>query len=491
MPRRAACALVLLLPLLVFGQSLPQRIESIINSSPEGKQAFWGIRVVNLKTGTVVYRRNDRHFFIPASNTKLFSTAAALMRLGPDYQFHTTVMADAGPDSSGRIRGDLRLTGGGDPNLSARVVPYQHEEFTGNPLKAIDELADQIAAQGIRQIDGNVIGDDTRYLWEPYPAGWAADDAIYEYGAPVSALTLNDNAFTLYVNPGLEECEPAVLSLWPAIEHLTIHNRIRTTSGGERELEFHRMPGSHELIASGTIPEGNPPHKILLAVDDPALFAAQALMAALQKRGIVVKGTAAARHRRFDDTELTPAGGTELARFSSQPLKEALRVINKVSQNLHAEMLIRELAWVRTGTGSREEGVKEMENFLTEIGVEPDQYNFEDGSGLSRLTLATPETVSKLLIFLYNSPHRELWTSLLPIGATDGTLDDRFKNVRAARYVHAKTGTISHVSALSGYTLPPGGRSYAFSVLVNNHNTTSSKIRALIDKIVLLLVKQS
>ncbi len=222
-----ACILVLVPVALAEGPTA-NRIDALIKASPAAAQAFWGIRVMDLTNGSVVLSKNENHFFVPASNTKLFSTAIALMRLGPDYRFETTVAAGAAPDANGVVHGDLRLVGGGDPNLSARVLPYKQDEFTDNPLQAIEELADQLARRGIRRVEGDVVGDDSAYVWDPYPSGWAADDATWEYGAPVSALTLNDNAFTLLVQPGLRAGDPARLSLWPRIEELTIHNRTRS-----------------------------------------------------------------------------------------------------------------------------------------------------------------------------------------------------------------------------------------------------------------------
>ena len=164
------------------------------------------------------------------------------------------------------------------------------------------------------------MGDDSAYVWDPYPSGWAEDDATWEYGAPVSALTLNDNAFTLRVQPGLRVGDPARLSLWPRVEELTIHNRTRTTDGGEKKLEYKRVPGSHELIVSGVIPIAGPQEKTLLAIPDPALYAAHALVDALERRGIEVTGEASVRHRFLEDTTAPVMGGIELARHESLPV---------------------------------------------------------------------------------------------------------------------------------------------------------------------------
>ncbi len=483
--KKLAC-LALLLPAAFAARPVTGRIDSLLDGSKAAVQAFWGILVVNLANGSVVYSKNADHFFVPASNTKLFSTALALTRLGPDYRFHTTVVADSAPDAEGVIHGNVRLIGGGDPNLSARVLPYKQDEFSGNPLQAIEDLAARMVARGVRRVDGDVVGDDTRYVWEPYPDGWSADDAVWEYGAAVSALTLNDNAFALHVRPGARAGDPAVLTLSPGVEELTIHNRTRTTEGGGKKLTYTRIPGSKELVVGGVIPLHSPAEKTLLAVDDPALFAANALVDALARLGVAVSGRAMARHRSVEDVSIQ-GEGIELARHDSLPLVEALRVIDKESQNLHAEMMLREVARNAGAIGSRASGLEELKLFLAEAGVGSKQFHFEDGSGLSRLNLVTPSTVSKLLAYMFESKQREAWVSLLPVAGEDGSLKKRFRESGHGA-IHAKTGSLSHVTALSGYMLPGAGKAFAFSILVNNFNGPASEVRAVLDKIAVLVM---
>jgi D-alanyl-D-alanine carboxypeptidase/D-alanyl-D-alanine-endopeptidase (penicillin-binding protein 4) len=197
-----------------------------------------------------------------------------------------------------------------------------------------------------------------------------------------------------------------------------------------------------------------------------------------------------ARHR-YANQEAPPASadGVELARRTSPPLVEALRVTDKVSQNLHAEMMLREVARVCKGKGSRETGLEVMRAFLSEAGIEDSEYNFADGSGLSQLGLVTPGALVKLLRYMYASPHREAWVSLLPVGGEDGTLSTRFKGNREGRRIHAKTGSLTHVAALAGYAESKTRGVVAFSILANNFNAPSSEIRAVIDKIALMLAE--
>ncbi|SPE24303.1 D-Ala-D-Ala carboxypeptidase. Serine peptidase. MEROPS family S13 [Candidatus Sulfopaludibacter sp. SbA3] len=478
--------------------TLAERIEELFAASPAARGAFWGVEAVDLATGKTLYELNPGRFFVPASNTKLFTTAMALTRLGPDFTFQTRVLSASAPDAAGRISGDLLLVGGGDPNLSARPIPYQKGPITGNPLTAIEDLADQIAAKGITRVDGDIAGDDTWYVWEPYAPGWGIDDPLYDYGAPVSALTLHDNTLTLHIAPGAQAGDLAALTLRPPMEYYHIDNRIQTVAAGAaRRVHYHRAAGSLDLEMWGALPLRDRGEDLLLGIEDPAQFAAMALRQALEDRGIAAGGVAVAHHRFPNEVpdltqgpELEPLSGTELARRISAPLLEDLRITDKVSQNLHAELALRAVGRARRNVGSREAGLAELKDFLAEAGVTADQYNINDGSGLSRQNLVTPATVVKLLRFMYQSSARESWISLLPVGGQDGTLGSRFADSALAGRIHAKTGSVAHVSALSGYLQRTKGDWVAFSVLVNNFNGPAGEIRNVMDRICAVIMEE-
>jgi serine-type D-Ala-D-Ala carboxypeptidase/endopeptidase (penicillin-binding protein 4) len=479
--------------------ALRARIEAALRSSPAARRAFWGIQVVAASTGARLFETNPARLFLPASNAKLFTTALALMRLGPDYRFETSIRSDDKPDAAGRIAGDLRLVGGGDPILSARVIPYQKGPNPGDPLQAIDALAAQTAASGVRRIEGDIVGDDTAWVWEPYPDGWAQDDAVWDYGAPVSALCVNDNIFSLRLRAS---GTLASVTLSPPLEFYDIDNRVRAGPGLATKVRVERLPGSGQLRLWGTL--GSDPAsetQMLLAIDEPALYAARALAEALARRGIVIAGRPAARHRYAnelpagDPTRLDAGGsaaspsGFALARRASPPLVELLRVIDKVSQNLHAEMVLREVGRIRRGSGTRDAGLDEEAQFLSEAGILGDEFHFSDASGLSSSDMVTPEAVVKLLRYMHRTPLRDTWVSLLPVGGEDGTLATRFAGAAAARRIHAKTGSLSQVAALSGYIDSRTRGTLVFSILVNNFNAPASEIRAIIDRIALMLAE--
>jgi len=475
------------------------RIRAFLDASPVARTAFWGIQIVDLEQHRVLFDLNPNRLFLPASNAKLFTAALALMRLGPDYRFQTRVLADRAPDQAGCVA-SLRLVGGGDPNLSGRAIPYrQGPTPPADPLEALDDLARQVFARGVRCVNGDVVGDDTAYLWEPYPEGWSMDDGVWDYGAAVSALSVNDNALAVTVLPGEprdEDGGAARILLVPPVEYYEIDNRARTVRGVARKIMVDRLPGSRQLRIWGALPPNDPGETETLGIDDPALYAAYALRDRLARRGVAIRGEARARHlfpNRVADLEQGPAPepetGVELASRESAPLVEDLRITAKVSQNLHAEMALRAVARARRRMGSREAGLAEMRVFLEEAGIGRGGYTFADGSGLSRLDLVSPAAVAGLLAYLYRSAVRDPWLSLLPVSGQDGTLHARFAGSRAAGRIRAKTGTLSHVSALSGYARRGDGRMLAFAILVNGYGGPAADVTAAIDHICELMVE--
>jgi D-alanyl-D-alanine carboxypeptidase/D-alanyl-D-alanine-endopeptidase (penicillin-binding protein 4) len=487
-----SAAIALLAPLATAGE-LSARLDRLIDSAVPLSHAFVGMRVVRLSDGRELYARNSERLFVPASNMKLFTTALALSKLGPEYRLSAQIGAELPIDAEGTLPGDLELLGGGDPSLSGREYPYRSHAapFAIYSFRAMDDLADQlVGARGLKRIEGNVVGDDSRYVWEPQPGPWSSDSATREYGAPVSALILHDNTFALTLRPGGHAGDSARIALAPPFENFVIDNRVMTTERGERKIEFYRSASGRELHVWGTIPKADAGYTQELAIGDPALYAAEVLRDALLRRGVSVRGDAVARHRFPDEkTSAPPELGVTLAEHRSPPIFDLLQVVDKVSQNLHAEMFLREVAVAAGHAGSREAGLAALDEFLASIGISRAEYQFTDGSGLSRDTLVSPAAITKLLMHMNQSPHREEWLNLLPIGGEDGTLGSRFAGHPEARAVRAKTGTLDHVKALSGYAEVPAGR-VAFSLLVNNFEEPGAGVTKTIDEIVLALLNE-
>lgn len=485
-PRTALCLLTLAAAGPACAASLlEQRIDELRRTAKAIQGGTVGIQVVQVATGKVLYAANEDRLLIPASNTKLFSTALALARLGPDYRLTTRVTAASQPDSNGRVPGNLSLVGGGDPSLSFIAIPYSATAKQADPLAGIEALADQLVARGVRSIAGGIVGDDTAYPADFFPPGWAIDDPVWDYGAPVSALILADNSLRMDLWPGATAEDPVRIEFTPAIEYFVVNNRVKVIDKGPARLEIRRS--GRQLDLAGTIAR-DPGHVTeWLGVDDPALFAASALHDALTRRGVSIFGATSARHRH--ENSVPARDQVVLAERKSPELVELLRVTDKVSQNLWAEIVLREVARARGGDGSRKQGLEEMAAFLNEAGISRKEYVLEDGSGLSRLGLLRPEVVVRLLRYMKRSPLAEAWVSLLPVGGQDGTLEKRFHRDPAARNIHAKTGSLSHVNALSGYADSATYGEVAFSIIVNGTNAPASEVREFIDKIGMLLLE--
>ena len=493
--------LLLIGPVAAEDAVLSSRVDQIIDR-PAARRAFWGVQLVDLDSGEAVYQNNEDKLFVPASNAKLYSTALALTRLGPDRRFTTKLVAGEPLGAGGKIEGDLTLIGGADPNFSSRIVPYNPKaEYGKDPLEPIRRLAQQAYDRGLRKVAGNIVGDDSRFVWTPYPEGWSLEDSTWSYGAPISALSFNDNRIEILVRPGAGDGKPAILRLEPAVGYYAVRNLTRTATSRTvaRTLSIELRPDQKAVRLWGDISVRSPGRELSIAVDDPALFAAVALKQELERVGVEVAGVAAAKH--YDIAEAPDLKGgppvalqtypLQLASIESAPLREIIKVTNKTSQNLHAEMLLREVGYSLRGVGSHEAGIEEMRTFLGEAGLSPCEVFLSDGSGLSRKDLVRPAATVKLLRHMWNSPLRDAYVDSLATAGEDGTLDWRFSRSTARSRVSAKTGTLSHITALSGYATTLDGRHLAFSIFVNNFGVSGSYIRNLVDEIVIAAVESN
>ena len=468
---------------------LRNNIERILRHSA-ARRGFWGIVVARASDGAVLYARNADHLFQPASNMKLFTTAAALEKLGPDFVFRTTVESITPPDAEGRV-GDLFLVGRGDPNISGRVLPYRHNsEPTEPPDAVLRDLAAQVAERGVKQVAGDIIADDRYFLYEPYSHDWAAEDLQWGYGAPVTALAFNDNSLKFHALPGAKEGDPAKVRLDPVPDYYRLNNRLETSAAGtDQEIFVERLPWSRTLDVWGEIPVGASEADDTVAIADPPRLTAELFKQALEARGVAVRGQVKVQEiTRIQAADMvdpfSPSGSrTVLAEHKSVPLSVEIQVINKVSQNLHAEMLLRTLGRELMNYGSLTVGLQVLNDFAQDIGIDPGATFFADGSGLSREALVTPRAIVKLLVYMDHSSNQQVYFDSLPIAGVDGTLAERFQYTSAARKIHAKTGTIEHVNTLSGYMQLPSGRRLAFSILADNHDQKSAQALRTLDAI--------
>jgi len=477
-------------------RTVEKRLDKLIDSSPDIARAYLGYEVLDLETGNIILQANARNFFTPASNTKLYTTALALVRLGSNYRYETQLRTRT-PWTPGQTTiSDLEIVGGGDPELTGRTLPYRVDAPEGDPLAPLEQLAAKLFKLGIRQIDGDVSGISTRYTNDFYPNGWGLDDTSYAYGAPVSALAVNDNSISVTIHPS-SPGESATLEITPHLSYLTILNQIITDDSRDSHIQILRCPGSSEVVLWGAIGQQAPDWKEDFAVEDPALFAAAALIDVLRNHGITVRGDPRADYCGANDVsapsnscDTTRDNARVLAVHQSAPLGEIIQMITKTSDNLGAEMLLREVTHVSSGLGTLSVGAKAREDFLAQLGIQPDGFALADGSGLARQDLTTPASTVALLHAMWETADRGVWLDSLPIGGVDGTLQHRFQKQPAAYRVHAKTGSLTHVNTLSGYINTPSHGWLAFSIMINATTAPAQQVRDFIDAFCGLLLEE-
>jgi D-alanyl-D-alanine carboxypeptidase/D-alanyl-D-alanine-endopeptidase (penicillin-binding protein 4) len=502
--------------------------------SPSVVRDHWGI-VVTAMDGAPIYSLNEGQLFQPASNAKLFTTAAAMALLGPETTYETRIVAKGVFGGVETLAGDMVLVGAGDANLSGREIPYvapalRPKPVPGapalpetNPLRYLEAMADQVAATGLKVVNGDVVGDDTLFPWEPYPQDWSIDDAVWGYGAPVSALTINDNQIKVTVTPAVTAGQPATVVVDPPVpSYYTLDVSVTTgekKSGSHVQME--RALGSKVLRVYGSIAVDAHPDEEEVAIHDPAEYATVALKGMLEARGIVVTGKARATHRIQNDTSSFVQATREpisdlklpghyygrlpdglaitscdhcdprtlaveklVASHSSPSLEKDVVITNKVSQNLHAELLLHQLGRDVGENGSTVQGARVVRQFLLNAGIDKDDFVFFDGSGLSGHDLVTPRATARLLQYASTQTWFADWKKSLPVGGEDGSLMERFGKAPLKDRVFAKTGTLGEARALSGYVECASGRMVIFSIMVGNHLPQTNGDREVMDKIV-------
>jgi D-alanyl-D-alanine carboxypeptidase/D-alanyl-D-alanine-endopeptidase (penicillin-binding protein 4) len=509
------------------GTALGQQIDTLL-ADPSASRAHWGIAVTTLD-GTPLYGHDEGKLFRPASNNKIFTTATAMALLGAGKTFDTRVFGKLNT-ATGTVIGDLTLVGGGDANFGADDLPYvpRSASATEPPpppmpptLTDLKALVDQLVAKGVKRITGNIVGDDTLYPYEPYGESWAQDDEVWGYGAPVSALSVTNNQLELIVTPGASSgangYRPATVQLEQNVPYYTVEAHVETSAAGTHPdgVAEERLPGSRVIRVYGSIAVDAKPDVEEIAIADPAEFAAMSLRRMLRHRGIIVTGRARAKHRQSTDAggyraellapdrcdaaavsggapcpvvcAVTPArpSGDLLASHTSAPLAEDVVLTNKISQNLHAELFLHNLGRQGAcGDGSILAGARLIRANLLHAGLDPDDFIFFDGSGLSAHDVVAPRATATFLAYVAEQPWFPQWKASLPDASDDGSLRHRFPDPPVHGHVYAKTGTLGESRALSGYLDAASGRTVIFSVFVDDHTPATAADRITMDKIV-------
>ena len=456
----------LLAPAAAGADGLARAIDAILDR-PALAAGSWGADVRELPGGRPLYSRHAGQSLAPASALKLVVTAAALDVLGPQTRIETTVWTAARLDRHGRLLGDVYLVGGGDPTLGASVL---------------EDMAEALQVAGVRHIEGRLVGHEGLFAGERRGPGWTWEDLVWGYGAEVSALTLSDNSAELVVSPGEEPSDPLRVERSPRTSYFVVENRAATSpAGAAPALELRRAAGSNRLELSGSLPLGSPPETLRVALEDPARFAATVFAEALGRRGIEVAGGVGTSSAPL------PPGVWALASHDSAPLRDLVRGVNKPSNNLHAEVLLRLLGRRAGGDGSREAAGGAVRAFLDRLGVDLRGWDVRGGSGLDRSDLVTARGLVDLLVAMDRHPQAAVFRESLPVAGVDGTLRSRLGGTPAASRVRAKTGTLRHVHALAGYVETRRGRRLAFALLGDRHTAAPAEVVAALDAVAALL----
>jgi D-alanyl-D-alanine carboxypeptidase/D-alanyl-D-alanine-endopeptidase (penicillin-binding protein 4) len=455
-----AFAILLFNPGAVLAQdALEREVESILAEAGPGTR--WGLVVADADGNEVIAIDPEKRF-IPASNTKLFTTVATIRAQALGELPET---GDAGArvriEGKGRAR-DVVLEGRGDPHLSAAP------DCTRDCLAT---LADAVAARTSRV--RNVIGDATAFPDERWSPGMSWNNIPTRSGTGIAALLVDENELGATVTADTLDAPPAVTM--PA--YFTVRNLALTVPGDVDEIGYDRAPGGREVVVTGTIGVDAPPRKIRLGVDDPAHYAAWLMAKMLRERGVRVTGEVLSRHRpllpsddpksRGEATPVKVAAKSAIATLAPPPLNETVRTTNKVSQNLYAELLLRRLGCIR-GTCSIADGQASIAMTLVEAGVDVGMVSLSDGSGMSTYNRVTPRAATKLLGWAARQPWGADFRATLPIGGIDGTLARRFAETPLAGRIFAKTGSLNATSALAGYMIAASGRELTFAIYAND-----------------------
>lgn len=444
---------------------LPALFDRIADQS-NLQRGNWGMVVQTLTqsgaSSTSLYSRNPEKYFTPASNTKLLTSAAALQRLGTQFRQQTGFYGEGAAPNLQR----LVVVGRGDPGVNQAQL---------------DAVARQLAQQGIRQID-TLVGDDSYFRGDLFNPTWEWEDTQAGYGAPINSLIVNENAFGLTLTPqGVGQ--PLRVSFVDAqvARDWQIVNQTRTIGGGETEfVAVSRNDAKRQIMVSAQLRAGSAPETTAVAVSSPGEHFLARFQQALAANQIQVRQVQLS-------TQPLSVAGQPLASISSAPLTNVVTEVNRFSNNLYAEVLLRWLGSTsgKPSTDHAATGLEVIPTVLAPLGVNPQGYRLNDGSGLSRRNLISPLALVQLLQGMAQTPNASTFRNSLTIAGTNGTLKARFTGTAVAGQLQAKTGTLTDAVALSGYLTPANHPPVVFSIMVNQTGQSTDTLRRAIDDMVL------
>ncbi len=454
-------------------------IRRILNE-PENRTCFWGVTVLDLKTGRPLVAINPDHLFVPASIMKIITSFAALNTYPREYRFSTDIATTGKLDDSGILDGPLIIQGGGDPSWS---FEFDDEDWERPVKQFVDEL---IRQTGIQRINGDIIADDTRFMYKPYGPSWSWEVFQWRYGNKVSALSLNDNVMRLQILPG-KSGQPVTYRTYPDFYMDDVHcTTITRRNARLRDLVAYKPFDSDTFYLGGLFPASQPSWNLKISVSDPARYAGEWIRRELEQRGVTVTGTVRVRHRTHYKP-LAPLNGplTRLAAIQGRPLGDILEHTLKKSINLYAELLLRNMGADHNlnHEDERQAGIDYITRTWPRLFTADRNIQMADGSGLSRRNLITPTLMCRVLEKIHAGPNADLFRDMLPISGRDGTLKNRLGGRLTGR-IFGKTGLVEQVSSMAGYIHTRRGRWLAFCIVANNHPNHKADAPGTIDRMV-------
>jgi len=454
-------------------------IDTLLNQAPTD-MGWWGVKIQYARSGEVIYERNSAKLFMPASNMKMYTTAAALCLLNPQYRYETDFVTNGSIDEEGILNGDLMIKGSGDPSWSWRF-------YDGNYDSVMVRFVDSLKTRGISGINGNIIGDDNVFDDVALGYGWAWDDEAYYYAAQLSGLSYSENYIDYILTPdSVNLGSPVIIEPHPRTTYMNLRNDLITVSsdsstdwdyGRERETNNGWFEGEYR-IQSGEVEE-------TISINNPTLYTVHVLKERLEEAGINVSGVP----KDVDDLEdtLNYAATQKLFTYYSHPMSDIISKVNRPSQNFIAETLQKTLGAEFGKAGSSKQGRKVQMALYDSLGMDTKNLQLRDGSGLSRHNLVSPNTSTSLLQMMWDHPYRSYYIESFPLSGVTGTIRKRTLGSSAEGNVRAKTGYIGYVRSLSGYTWTQSGEPLIFSIMVNHYTIPTWQVNNIQDRIVTVL----
>jgi len=461
-------------------KELQNDLESIINDQILNN-AFIGISVMAPETNEIFFQKNEHKNFIPASNQKILTTATAVRYLGANYRFQTRMYLDGDINEKGEFIGDIYIRGFGDPSLS--------DYFSENPFAIFNYYYKMLDSLGIKVIDGDIIGDDNFFDDLYYASGWQIDDMIYTFSSQINALSILDNKISITVESGKKPGNATTISIFPNLSYTHIVNNSVTSLPEQlTNLNVTREICTNNIQINGNIAFDSSKiasNTLTVTIDNPTLYFLYIFKDYLEKNNIRHKGGVS----DIDELNFLP-DYTFLEKnftFFSPKLSDIIKIINRESHNLAAEMLLKTIARETTGFGSTVNGIEQVKKYLSKLVGASDKIYIVDGSGLSRMNMITPDLLTTILNNMYKSEHRNIFLTSLAAPNESGTMKRRLTKSAAEKRVRVKTGTMNNVSTISGYVKSRDDETIIFSIMVNNFTCPLSKIQNIQDLICMRL----